>query len=135
VVLKDTLEAIGMKVDLQVFDTASLFGRVRQKDKWDLLAVSFVVISQPDPLNSLWLFSSFPGWYETPEKEALLEKFASTPDPNEQVKIADEMVCQFYEDAAVMKYGDFFLLDAATKDLKGYIPTVENVFWEAWLDR
>jgi hypothetical protein len=41
----------------------------------------------------------------------------------------------FYADAARIKIGDYFRLDARRKDVQGYEPGPYLHFWNVWLEK
>ena len=41
----------------------------------------------------------------------------------------------FYEDAARIKFGDYFRMDAKRKEVQGYQPSPYMRLWNVWLDK
>jgi ABC-type transport system substrate-binding protein len=41
----------------------------------------------------------------------------------------------FYEDAARIRLGDYFRVDARRKELQGFRPSPYMTFWNVWLDK
>src|SRR5207302_1665000 len=68
-------------------------------------------------------------------KEALLQAMGREFDTKKRVAIWEKVQTVFYAEAARIKIGDYFRLDARRKDVQGYEPGPYMHFWNVWLDR
>ena len=50
-------------------------------------------------------------------------------------RIWERVQALFYEDAARIRLGDYFRLDARRKDVQGYRPGPYMHFWNVWLEK
>ena len=57
----------------------------------------------PEP-SSITIFNpSYPGWWDTPEKHALLDAFTTESDPAKRVPLWHKLQAQFYVDVPTVK--------------------------------
>jgi peptide/nickel transport system substrate-binding protein len=117
VVVKEQLEAIGMKVKLDVLDWATLVDKRNKPDQYDAFVTGTSMVSTPPQL--LQLNSNWPGWTEDPKITELMEKINSAKSVKDAKPDWDKLQAYVYEYVPVVKFGDFFLLDAFSKKLDG----------------
>lgn len=117
IVYTKQLAEAGFNIDLQVYDWATLVEKRAQPDQWDMFFTHHGFV--PDPILISVLNENYPGWWATPEKKALTEKFITTSDPEERKKIWSELQALIYEQVPVMKTGDVYTYNIASPKLKG----------------
>jgi peptide/nickel transport system substrate-binding protein len=132
-VAKQQLEEAGFKVDLQVLDWATLVQRRNKPELFDVFSTGFTL--NADPALATSLQCAWPGSWCNEEKEKLLAEIAREGDPKKRKALIDRVQTVFYEDVGRVKLGDYFLLDVARKDLRGFQSTPELFFWNTWLAR
>ena len=132
-VASQQLEEVGVKVDLQVVDWATLVQRRVKPDVFDMFSTFFVFTADPALHTSVQC--NFPGWWCTPEKERVLGDLARESDVKKRKALVDQLQTVFYEDVGRIKFGDYFLLDASRKELRGFRSTPDMFFWNTWLAR
>ena len=130
-VAKSQLEEIGLKIDLQVSDWATVVQRRSKPELWDAFSTAFVF--GPEPTASAQVLCEWPGWWCTPEKDQLLQAMGRELDQKKRQALAERLQTVFYADAARIKFGDYFRLDARRKDVMGYEPGPYMHFWNVWL--
>ncbi|MDB6454189.1 ABC transporter substrate-binding protein [Falsirhodobacter sp. 20TX0035] len=121
------LEMAGFDVDLQVSDWATLTSRRGDLAAWDIFITNSVF--PPDPSMHNTFTASYPGWYETPGKDAALASYLSAVGEDAQKDAADALQTQFFTDMPIFKVGDFNSLSAASKKLQNLEPAVWPFFW------
>ena len=132
-VAKSQLEEIGFKIDLQVSDWATVVQRRNKAELWDAFSTAFVFV--PEPTVSPQVLCDWPGWWCNPEKEALLQAMTRELDGKKRAATWEKIQNIFYADAARIRLGDYFRLDARRKDVQGYEPGPYMHFWNVSLER
>jgi peptide/nickel transport system substrate-binding protein len=132
-IAKSQLEEVGLKVDLQVSDWATVVQRRAKPELWDAFSTAFVFV--PEPSTSAQVLCDWPGWWCSADKDGLLAAMARELDPKKRYAMWERVQTAFYADAARIKIGDYFRLDARRKDVQGYEPGPYMHFWNVWLDR
>ena len=131
-VAKQQLEEVGIAVDLQVVDWATLNHRTEKPELWEVFSTGFVFSA--DPANHVALRCTFQGWWCNEEKERLLGELQVEMDLKKRKAIVDRIQTVFYEDVGSVKLGDYFTLDVARRDLRGEFRTAPRLyFWNSWL--
>jgi peptide/nickel transport system substrate-binding protein len=130
---KAQLEEVGFKVDLQVSDWATVVQRRSKPELWDIFSTAFVI--EPEPTTSPIVLCSWPGWWCHPEKEQLLQAMGRELDFKKRHALWERVQTLFYEDAARIRLGDYFRVDARRKELHGFRPGPYMYFWNVWLEK
>jgi peptide/nickel transport system substrate-binding protein len=135
-VAKQQLEEVGFKIDLQVFDFATLASRMGRPELFDVFSTN-EVWSGLDPAmsRSIDCFSGGRGWC-LEEKERLLRELTRETDLRKRKAIIDRIQVLFYEDVGHIKFGDLFGLHLTRKELRGGFRSFPFFhFWNAWLEK
>jgi peptide/nickel transport system substrate-binding protein len=130
-VAKQQLEDIGLVIDLQVVDWATLVQRRQKPDTFDMYSTFFVFTADPALHTSVQC--NYPGWWCTEDKERALADLARESDPKKRRALVERVQAVFYEDVGRIKFGDYFVLDVTRKDVRGFRSTPDLFFWNAWL--
>ncbi|HTK07943.1 MAG TPA: ABC transporter substrate-binding protein [Ktedonobacteraceae bacterium] len=117
VVLKSQLQAIGMKVSIDVMDWATLTQVRQQPGAWDIFATAETV--EPDPAILADWSANWPGWWVNAQKESLLNQMASESDYTKRMALETQFQQLWYNDVPMLKVGDIFLLAMKSKNLQG----------------
>ena len=132
-VAKQQLEEVGFKIDLQVVDWATLVQRRNKPELFDIFSTGFTF--SPEPAFSAAFQCEWPGWWCLDEKDRAMEALAKESDPKKRRQYMERVQQLFYEDVGRIKFGDYFSLDVARKDVKNFPPLPWLAFWNAWLAR
>jgi peptide/nickel transport system substrate-binding protein len=132
-VAKSQLEEVGFKIDLQVSDWATVVQRRNKPELWDAFSTAFVV--GPEPTTAAQVLCNWPGWWCHPEKDQLLQAMAREVDFKKRYAMWERIQAIGYEDAARIRFGDYFRLDAMRKEVQGYRPGPYMHFWNVWLEK
>jgi peptide/nickel transport system substrate-binding protein len=127
------LEAAGFKVDLQVLDWATLVQRRGDEKAWDAFFTYHTFV--PEPSLITFTNPSYPGWWDTPAKQAAFAAFNSEMDPKARTVKWAEVQKQFFADVPTIKVGEFYNLAAQSAKLKGYQPMPWPFFWNVELTK
>jgi len=107
----------GINVQMVVVDWATLLKLRAQPDQWDMFVTHHGSI--PDPILFTVMNDSYPGWWATPEKEALKATFAGTSDLDVRRDAWSKLQALIYEQVPTIKSGDIFSYDIASPKLQG----------------
>ncbi len=119
-IAKAQLEAVGFKVELVTTDWATLLTRRTRPELWDIFTTG-MLSPLTDPSLLLAILPNWPGWYESREVAALLKLLSRHADPKVRIDLWRRAQKQFWEDAAAIKFGDFFVLHLHRRELKGIV--------------
>jgi len=133
------LKDAGFNVDLQIYDWAGVVANRKEPDKWELFITSASAVYY-DPGISYWLSPTMPGWWNTPEKLAVLKDFVSTTDYKARLNSWSRFQELFYTQVPIIKFGDYYVLHVAAtenkiKNLGSKTHPIHtfNYAWNLWL--
>ena len=129
---KGQLEAAGMTVDLQVMDSATLRARREKPELWHAFITGHP--AQLHPVMHIFLNARWPEWWESEKKDKLVDAILSEPDPKKAYGLVEELQRLVYEEVALVKIGEYFLLHGARKEVKGYASMLRPFFFNVGID-
>ncbi|MDJ1158829.1 ABC transporter substrate-binding protein [Chelatococcus sp. SYSU_G07232] len=132
-VAAEYLKAAGFKVDLQVVDWATLTQRRADPALWDIYITHSPFL--PEPALIGMLSTSAPGWWDTPQRRAVVDAFNSEADPKKREALWGEVQRVIAADVPFIKIGDFNALSAKAPKLEGVVPAPWPYFWNASLKK
>jgi len=127
VVAASQLQLAGFQVDMQVLDWATVLDHRARPADWDVFVTTFGFV--PDPALALPFSSAYPGWWDTPTKDALFAQFNAEPDPRKRVQLWTRLQALMYEEAPIVRPGTAFSLMLSRKNLPGFTPRLGMVVW------
>ena len=128
---KGQLEAIGMSVDLQAVDQGTMNSRRAKPDLWNAFITGHN--SFEHPLLLPFLSASWPGWWESADKDRLLAAIAAEPNEKKGLGLIQELQSLIYKEAAIVKVCDFFTVRGGRKEVRGYANMAAMFFFNVWL--
>jgi peptide/nickel transport system substrate-binding protein len=132
-VTKQQLEDIGMNIDLQVVDWATLVKRRNNPKEYDAFTTG--IGPAYDPTNLVVLSCAWPGWNCDEEVQRIKTEMSKETDHKKRVALWEQQTKLFFEKAPVIRYGDLFGMRAASKKLKGLNEKTERPrFYNVWLE-
>ena len=117
-VTKQQLEDVGMTIDLQVVDWATLVQRRNNEKMYDIFTTGMSLV--PDPTQHPYLRCDWPGWTCDEAITSRMDAIRKEPDPTKRKALWEEVHRAFYERVPVIRYGDLFGLRAMQASVKGY---------------
>ena len=130
-VAKQQLEGVGLKIDLQVVDWATLVQRRNKPEAFDIFSTA--ITFNPEPALNTGVQCNWPGWWCLDDKEQWLDSVSRETDPRKRKAMWDKVQTLFYEDVGRIKLGDWFGLQVYRKDVRGYTTSNEQGFFNVWL--
>ncbi len=133
----DTLRHLGMNVDAQAMDWATLVGRRAKMDPveqggWNIFHTSWSGLDQINPAGHIFLRgngkAAAPGWPSSPRIEELRDAWFKASDLAAQKKLAEQMQLHAFQDVPYIPLGQYFQPTAYQANLTGVLPG-NPVFW------
>jgi peptide/nickel transport system substrate-binding protein len=132
-VSKQQLEDMGMNIDLQVVDWATLVKRRNNPKEYDAFTTG--IGPSYDPTNLNVINCAWPGWTCDEEIQKLKADLIRETDYKKRFAIWEQIHRVFYAKAPVIRYGDLFGMRAASKKLKGLNEKTERIrLYNVWLE-
>ena len=129
---KQQLEAVGIKVDLQVMDWATLVRRRSDSKEYDVFVTAHESYSHP--VLQPYVAAGWPGWWENAEKDQIAATMMAETDPAKMIDHVKALQRLQYTDVPCIKYGEYFQLRARSNKVKGTQNPSDPFFWNAGLD-
>lgn len=133
----DTLHQLGMNVDAQAMDWATLVQRRAKTDPveqggWSMFHTSWSGLDQINPAGHIFLRgngkAAAPGWPTSPRIEELRDAWFRAPDLATQQSLARAIQLQALQDVPYIPLGQYFQPTAYQANLTGVLPG-NPVFW------
>ncbi len=133
----DTLRKLGVNVDYQAMDWATLVQRRAKKDPvdkggWSIYHTSWAGIDQANPVGHVFLRGNGQqatvGWPTSPRIEELRDEWLRAPGLAAQKKLCVEMQLQAFQDVPYIPLGQYFAPTAFQANLTGVLRG-SPVFW------
>jgi peptide/nickel transport system substrate-binding protein len=129
-VFTKNMKDAGFNVDLQVYDWATLVSKRGDPKQWHIFFTHHGFV--PDPVLYSFMSDTYPGWWATPEKQALAKTFTSTVDEKKRLASWSEFQKLIFVQIPVIKIGDVFTYDVYSPKLKGLGET--QLIWPKFWD-
>ena len=133
----DALRHVGMNVDAQAMDWATLVGRrVKtspvEQGGWSIFHTSWSGLDMINPAGHVFLRgngkAAAPGWPTSTKIEELRDAWFKAPDPAAQQALARSLQLQALQDVPYIPLGQYFQPTAYQSNLTGVLPG-SPVFW------
>lgn len=127
------LKAAGLNVDVQVVDQATLISRRTDPSKYDLFSSG--IPTYADPVLLPYLQESFPGGWKNPQRDALLTKLSTEPDPAARKAAWDELQKLVWTEVPFLKFGTTKVLFAVSSRTQTQRPDeLGGYYYNTWLN-
>ncbi len=133
VVLQQQLQDIGVEVELQVFDWATMLETRDDLEAWDMVITGFTF--RVDPTQLPFMRCEWGGHWCSDEKVELVNRLFSEVDLDERLAIWEDLQALIYEEVPMIKTGEGL-------NLLAYSPRIQNLtntmlapaFWNVWIE-
>lgn len=136
-ITNDTLRKLGLAVDYQAMDWATLVQRRAKKEPvdqggWSIYHTSWSGLDHMNPVGHVFLRGNGKdatvGWPTSPRLEELRTQWLQAPDVAAQKKLARDMQLQAFQDVPYIPLGQYSAPTAYQTNLSGIL-TGNPVFW------
>lgn len=129
VVIKEQLENIGMKVNLEVYDWATIIDKQRKPSDYDAFITGFGINTDPTQFLFLHSKNEWAGWTNDPKIDDLIEEIRGAASEEEAKAIFEKLQLEMWEYLPIIKFGDKKFLYAMNKDVEGFQDVVGMALW------
>jgi peptide/nickel transport system substrate-binding protein len=127
VVAVSQLQRAGFKMDMQVLEWASVLDHRAKPADWDMFTTSGGF--PPDPAMQTFLSDTYPGWWDSADKNRLFEAFTQTTDPRARAALWARIQSRIYTEVPLIRPGDFANLVLRARSVQGFHPAFWIVVW------
>lgn len=135
IVAKQQLEAVGITVDLQVMDWATVLERRAKPEEWDMFGTGHGFVPDPTQISYVGQMNIYPGWWSSEPSLALAADLASESDFDARKAIFDKIQTAHYTEIPAIKIGDSSNCSFRSDKVGGWDGQFERgvKFWNLWL--
>jgi peptide/nickel transport system substrate-binding protein len=133
VVLQQQLQDIGVNVELQVFDWATMLETRDDLTAWDMVITGFTF--RVDPTQLPFMRCEWGGHWCSDEKVELVNRLFSEVELDTRLEVWEDLQALIYEEVPMIKTGEGLNLLAYSPRLQNLTNTMlAPAFWNTWLD-
>lgn len=125
-------QAAGLNVDLQYYDWATILSRRVDPTAYDVFVTGHGFVPDPSLLTNL--SSAYAGWWDTPTKNDLRDRFQSEPDSEKRMELWAELQELYYEEVPAIRFGEHYNLLVTQPQLQGFVSSSWPFYWNLWLE-
>ncbi|WP_223627705.1 ABC transporter substrate-binding protein [Microbacterium sp. EST19A] len=119
-VIVEQLTDAGFNVKAELLDSAAFTAARGDDTKWNLFMSGGS--SYGDPLTVVFLGENFPGWWNTPEKQDLMEQLTAGATQEERKAVWDDLQGLIYEQVPFVRFGGRSQIDVTSSNIAEYPP-------------
>jgi peptide/nickel transport system substrate-binding protein len=124
---KDQLAKVGLKVDLQVMDWATLVSTRSKPEQYEVFITGHSTFVHP--ILQVYLDSTWPGWWTSDKKDHLVSQMLAEPNPDKQSTLIRALQQLQWEEVPWLRCGETFNLRAMRQEIAGYENPPNWYFW------
>lgn len=125
--IKEQLSKVGMKVELEVYDFATVMARFFDPKKWEIFSIGFAM--RTTPLEQEWFNSRYATGPLDEKSQELLQELSTSTSQEEAKKLWDELQEYSWEFLPIIKIADYSRISASTDKVKGLTILDGPILW------
>lgn len=129
VVVKEQLEKVGMNVNLEVFDWATVVDKQDDPSAYDAFITGFSINTDPTQFIFLDSKNQWAGWTNNPEIDSLLAEIRGAASQEEAKAVYEKLQAEVWNSLPILKFGDKNFFYATSKDVEGFKDVIGMVLW------
>lgn len=129
VVLKDSLEKIGMQVNMEVYDWPTVLSKRGNDKLWNIFITGFLATVEPSQIIYLDSRYKWAGWYSNPQMDALLDEMRQAPNLNQAKQVFEKVQALYWDEVPTIKFGNLHQFFATRKNLVGNPYFYDKHYW------
>jgi peptide/nickel transport system substrate-binding protein len=136
IVAQQQLEAVGIVVDLQVVDWATVLERRAKPEEWEMFGTSHGFVPDPSQISYVGQMNQYPGWWSSESSLALAAELLAESEFDVRKPIFEQIQAAAYTEIPAIKIGDSSKCSFRSERLGGWDPQFENgmKFWNFWIN-
>ena len=136
IVAQQQLEAVGITVDLQVVDWATVLERRAIPEEWDMFGTGHGFVPDPSQISYVGQMNQYPGWWSSESSLALAAELLAEAEFDTRMPIFEEIQTAHYTEIPAIKIGDSSRVSFRSEQVGGWDGQFERgtKFWNLWLN-
>ena len=136
IVAQQQLEAVGITVDLQVMDWATLLERRAKPEEWDMFGTGHGFVPDPSQISYVGQMNQYPGWWSSESSLALAAELLAESDFDIRKGIFEQIQTAHYTEIPAIKIGDSSNVSFRSDTVGGWDGQFERgvKYWNLWLN-
>jgi peptide/nickel transport system substrate-binding protein len=136
IVAQQQLESVGITVDLQVTDWATVLERRAIPEEWDMFVTGHGFVPDPSQISYVGQMNQYPGWWSSEPSLELAASLLAGSDFDERKATFDEIQTAHYTEIPAIKIGDSSNVSFRSDTVGGWDGQFERgiKFWNLWLN-
>ncbi len=131
------LEAIGLKIDHQVIDWATIVERRVKPDEWEMFVAGHAFVPDPSQVNVVGQMNIFPGWWDSPDSLELVDQLLSLSSFEDRMPVWEQIQTNAYTQIPIIKIGNGATISSRSDKIGGWIDQFESgfIYWNLWIEQ
>lgn len=137
IVAKQQLESIGIKVDFQVTDWATVLKNRADPNAWEMFGTGHGFVPDPSQISYVGQMNQYPGWWSSESSLKLAADLLAESDFTKRKAIFEQIQSAAYTEIPAIKVGDSSNCSFRSDKVGGWDPQSEEgvKFWNLWLNQ
>lgn len=127
----DSIRKIGINVDLQVYDNATLQQLRGDPTKYNIFSSG--ITTKDDPTLISFMGEGWPGEYSSERKSEIMSKMVSEPDPQKRLELWKEACTIIYDELPAVTFGERRVGTVTSKKVQNLFEGTRKYFWNVWV--
>jgi peptide/nickel transport system substrate-binding protein len=130
------LEAVGLVIDHQVIDWATVLERRAKPEEWEMFVTTHGFVPDPSQVSYVGQMNIYPGWWDSEESLALSAELLAESDFDTAYGIWEQIQSNAYTEIPAIKIGDGAQTNSWSDKLGGVTTQFERGFnyWNIWIN-
>ena len=131
-VVAEAVKPIGINMDVQVYDNATLKEYRDDPTKYDMFSSGLG--DKNDPSEVVFLDSAWAGFWDSEAKNTLVEELSNAVDVEDRYAIWEEICQLVYEEVPNITFGERINPIVYQKYVHNLFDTKQKFYWNTWID-
>jgi peptide/nickel transport system substrate-binding protein len=131
------LEAIGLKMDHQVIDWATVVERRAKPEEWEMFVTGHGFVPDPSQVSYVGQMNIYPGWWSDPDSLELSNQLLSLSSFDDRMPVWEKIQGNAYTQIPALKIGDGATISSRSDTIGGWVSQFEEgfIYWNMWINQ